>query len=42
MNDSLPAQLAHRDLERLKGYKEALDFYSGRHWEGRALRGEND
>ncbi len=40
MNDLLPAQLAHRDLDRLKGYRQLLDFYNGRHWEGRPRRGE--
>ena len=33
-------QLAHRDLDRLKGYRELLDFYHGRQWEGYARRGE--
>jgi len=33
-------QLAHRDMDRLKGYKELLDFYHGWHWEGRERRGE--
>ena len=36
----IPTQLAHRDLDRLKKYKELLDFYHGRHWEGYAKRGE--
>jgi len=38
--DFIPTQLAHRDLDRLKKYKELLDFYHGRHWEGYAKRGE--
>jgi|GEM_PF-4999049 len=29
-----PSQLINRDINRLKGYKELLDFYHGRHWEG--------
>ena len=37
---TLPAQLAQRDRDRLKGYSELLDFYHGRHWEGRVVRGE--
>ena len=36
----VPIRLAHRDLDRLKGYKGLLDFYHGQHWEGRAVRGE--
>jgi len=36
----VPMQLAHRDMDRLKGYKELLDFYHGWHWEGRERRGE--
>ncbi len=36
----IPIQLARRDLDRLKKYKEFLDFYHGIHWEGRAVRGE--
>jgi len=41
MNDGfIPAQLTRRDMDRLKGYKELLDFYHGRHWEGYARRGE--
>jgi len=35
-----PAELARRDMERLKGYRELLDFYHGIHWEGRERRGE--
>ncbi|GAI69124.1 unnamed protein product, partial [marine sediment metagenome] len=38
--DFVPTQLPHRDLDRLKGYKELLDFYHGRHWEGYPRRGE--
>jgi len=41
MNEpTLPAQLARRDRDRLRGYAELLDFYHGKHWEGRAVRGE--
>ena len=36
-----PAELKRCDLERLKGYRELLDFYHGSHWEGRERRGEN-
>ncbi len=35
-----PAELKHRDTERLRGYQELLDFYHGVHWEGRGWRGE--
>ena len=41
MNDDFtPMQLNHRELDRLKRYKELLDFYHGRQWPGRASRGE--
>lgn len=41
MNEaSIPTQLNHRDLDRLKGYKQLLDFYHGFHWEGRERWGE--
>ncbi|MFH1640082.1 MAG: phage portal protein [Chloroflexota bacterium] len=33
-------ELVNRDLERIKGYKELLDFYHGKHWEGRPRWGE--
>jgi len=36
----IPTELARRDPDRLKGYKELLDFYYGQHWEGYARRGE--
>ncbi len=39
-NDFTPAQLNHLDLDRLKRYRELLDFYRGRQWPGRAVRGE--
>lgn len=35
-----PAELKHRDADRLRGYRELLDFYHGVHWEGRGWRGE--
>ena len=35
-----PSQLINRDLDRIKNYKELLDFYHGRHWEGYPRRGE--
>ena len=36
----IPTELARRALDRIKGYKELLDFYYGQHWEGYARRGE--
>ncbi len=36
----IPAQLANLDTDRLKRYKELLNFYHGQHWEGRAVRGD--
>ena len=41
MNEtSIPLQLIHRDLDRVRKYKELLDFYQGKHWEGKDRRGE--
>jgi len=40
MNETIPMQLARLDMDRIKGYKELLDFYYGRHWEGRERHGE--
>jgi len=41
MNEGfIPTQLAHHNMDRFKRYKELLDFYYGRHWEGYAKRGE--
>ncbi len=41
MNEtSIPMQLTHRDIDRIRRYKELLDFYQGKHWEGRDRRGE--
>ncbi len=37
---SISVQLAHRDMDRIKSYKELLDFYHGIHWEGRPRWGE--
>ncbi|MBI4267347.1 MAG: phage portal protein [Chloroflexi bacterium] len=35
-----PLELARRDSERIKGYRELLDFYHGVHWDGRERRSE--
>src|SRR4030042_974550 len=40
MNETVVAQLARMDTDRIKGYRELLDFYNGRQWEGREKRGE--
>jgi len=41
MNEtSIPKQLIQRDIDRIRRYKELLDFYQGKHWEGRDRRGE--
>jgi len=40
MNETIPTQLARLDMDRVKGYKELLDFYYGRQWEGRERHGE--
>jgi hypothetical protein len=37
---SIAAQLNRLDIERLRRYKELLDFYHGRQWEGRERWGE--
>jgi len=37
---SIINQLARRDMDRIRGYRDFLDVYHGRHWEGRAVRGE--
>ena len=34
------ADLARRDIERIRGYKGLLDFYHSMQWEGRARWGE--
>ena len=38
--NSIISQLKRQDIERLRGYRERLDFYHGRQWEGRERRGE--
>jgi hypothetical protein len=35
MNEALVSQLARLDLDRMRGYKELLDFYFGQQWEGK-------
>ena len=35
-----PVELSRRDVDRLRDYKELLDFYHGVHWEGRERRSE--
>ncbi len=35
-----PSELKRRDTDRLKRYRELLDFYHGVHWDGRERRGE--
>jgi hypothetical protein len=41
MNEGFtPSQLDKRDIDRLRSYRERLDFYHGQHWEGYARRGE--
>ena len=41
MNEtSVPMQLTHRNIDRIRRYKELLDFYQGKHWEVRDRRGE--
>ncbi|MFC2051897.1 hypothetical protein ACFLT4_04130 [Chloroflexota bacterium] len=35
-----PTELNRRDVDRIRGYRELLDFYHGVHWEGRERRGE--
>ncbi|MDD4859836.1 MAG: phage portal protein [Dehalococcoidales bacterium] len=40
MNENIAAQLNRLDTERLKSYKNLLDFYHGEQWEGRERRGE--
>ena len=35
-----PTELARLDVDRLRGYKELLDFYHGQQWEGYVKRGE--
>ena len=40
MNEIIPVQLARLDVDRIKSYKELLDFYHGQQWGGRERRGE--
>jgi len=40
MSEIVLAQMAKMDVERMKRYKELLDFYNGRQWEGHERRGE--
>lgn len=35
-----PTKLAHRDIDRIRGYQRLLGFYNGNHWEGRERWGE--
>ncbi len=37
---SIIAQLNRQDTDRLRAYRELLDFYHGRQWQGRERRGE--
>ncbi|MFC1908530.1 phage portal protein [Chloroflexota bacterium] len=40
MKETLPVKLSHLDLDRIKSYRELLDFYHGKQWEGRERRRE--
>ena len=40
MNEAVILQLARMELDRIKGYKELLDFYYGRQWEAKSRRNE--
>jgi hypothetical protein len=40
MNESISAQLSRMDSGRMRQYRELLDFYYGRQWEGRQRRGD--
>jgi hypothetical protein len=40
MNETVVSQLARTDMERIKGYRELLDFYYGRQWESKGRRNE--
>jgi len=41
MNETtITQQIAQMDRDRMKAYREMLDFYHGSHWEGRTIRGE--
>jgi hypothetical protein len=38
--NSIISQLNRQDVERLRRYRERLDFYQGQQWQGRERRGE--
>jgi hypothetical protein len=38
--NSVISQLNRQDIDRFRGYRERLDFYHGRQWQGRERRGE--
>ncbi len=41
MNEGFkPSELNKHDIDRLRSYRELLDFYQGQHWEGYARWGE--
>ena len=40
MNETILSRLARMDTGRMKDYREYLDFYYGRQWQGRERRGE--
>ncbi|MBN1161705.1 MAG: phage portal protein [Dehalococcoidales bacterium] len=40
MNELVVAQLSRMETDRLKGYKELLDFYYGKQWETKSRRNE--
>lgn len=40
MNNNVLTQLTRLDLDRMKRYRELLDFYNGRQWQGRERQGE--
>ncbi|MDD5288074.1 MAG: phage portal protein [Dehalococcoidales bacterium] len=39
-DDFKPAELARRDMDRMRRYRELLDFYQGTQWQGRDRPGE--
>ena len=40
MNENIASQLSRLDSERMRRYRELLDFYYGRQWEGRQRHGD--
>ena len=40
MSETMPGQLGRMDLDRMKGYRELLDFYHGKQWQDREKRRE--